>query len=71
MSEKLDRLRAEIEAAEKQKEILANREQRLKNRERYYRKASDRKRTHRLIQYKINRYDPVPLPAYLFPACGA
>ena len=53
MSEKLDRLRAEIETAEKQKEILAHREQRLKNRERYYRKASDRKRTHRLIQYGV------------------
>ena len=53
MSEKLDRLRAEMEAAEKQRDIWANREKRLKNRERYHRKGADSKRTHRLIQYGV------------------
>lgn len=41
----------QIAEAERQLEVCKNREQRLKNRERYYRKAADRKRTHRLIQY--------------------
>ncbi len=51
MSNKLDDLRAELEHAQKEKEIWQHREERAKQKLRYQRSAKDRARTHRLIQY--------------------
>ncbi len=51
MSNKLDDLRAELEHAQKEKEIWQHREERAKQKLRYQRSAKDRARTHRLLQY--------------------
>jgi len=49
MAEKITK--EELAEAERQVKVWKNREARLASREKYYRSAKDRKRTHRLIQY--------------------
>lgn len=53
MAKDLKKLERELEEAEKQRDIEIHREKRLACREKYVRKAEDRRRTHRLIQYGV------------------
>lgn len=53
MAKDLKKLERALEEAEKQREIQIHREKRLACREKYVRKAADRRRTHRLIQYGV------------------
>ena len=53
MNDELEVLRKELAKVLKEKEILEHRQERLACREKYVRKAADRRRTHRLIQYGV------------------
>lgn len=52
-NETTEDLRRQLEEAQKQWIVAENRVRRLQNRMQYSRKAKDRRRTHRLIQYGV------------------